>query len=61
MIRYLSRAEVAERIGVQPGSLRRYALPDHDALIGERRGWLVQTIDAWNQRRPGRGRWGARK
>jgi len=60
MIRYLSRAEFATRIGVKPDSLNHYPLPEPDALIGERKGWLPATIDAWNRRRPGRGRWGAR-
>lgn len=60
MIRYLSRAEVAARIGVQSDSLRHYKMPDPDAMVGKRRGWLVQTIDNWNRNRPGRGRWGSR-
>lgn len=57
--RYLSRAELAERIGVAPDSLRRYRLPEPDALVGEIRGWLPETVDAWNDARPGRGRWKA--
>lgn len=55
MIRYLSMAEVAERIGVKPPTLSRYRLPEPDAVIGSRRGWLPDTIDAWNANRPGRG------
>mgnify|MGYP006921427747 CR=1 FL=1 len=54
----LSRKEVAERIGVAPGTLSRYALPEPDAWIGETRGWRASTIDAWNAARPGRGKWG---
>jgi hypothetical protein len=53
--RYLSRAELAERIGVKPDTLGRYQLPEPDALIGTVRGWLPKTIDAWNANRPGRG------
>jgi hypothetical protein len=53
--RYLSRTEVAERIGVKPDTLGRYKLPEPDALIGTTRGWLTATIDAWNASRPGRG------
>jgi hypothetical protein len=53
--RYLSRTEVAERIGVQPDTLGRYYLPEPDALIGITRGWLPSTIDGWNASRPGRG------
>lgn len=55
MIHYLSMAEVAERIGVQPATLSRYRLPEADAVIGGRRGWLPDTIDEWNANRPGRG------
>lgn len=58
--RYLSRPEVAARIGVQPDTLNRYKLPPPDAQIGVRLiGWLPETIDEWNEARPGRG-WRAR-
>ena len=53
--RYLSRTEVAERIGVKPDTLGRYLLPAPDALIGGTLGWLPATIDEWNASRPGRG------
>lgn len=53
--RYLSRPEVAARIGVQPDTLNRYRLPAPDAQIGARLvGWLPQTIDAWDAQRPSR-------
>lgn len=51
-IRYLSRTEVAERIGVKPDTLGRYNLPEPDAVIGTVRGWLPRTIDAWHKARP---------
>lgn len=62
-VRYLGKSEFADRIGVKPGTLSRYILegrvPEPDALIGigERtvRGWLPETIDAWQASRPGRG------
>lgn len=57
MIEYLSRAQVAERIGVAVGTLSRYKLPEPDAKIGTTRGWLLKTIDAWNESRPGSGNW----
>lgn len=60
MIRYLNRAEVATRIGVTAGALSRYKLPEADAFIGQVRGWLPETVDKWNDARPGRGRWGTR-
>jgi predicted DNA-binding transcriptional regulator AlpA len=53
--RYLSRPEIAERIGVQKDTLNRYKLPEPDAQIGVRQlGWLPETIDAWNASRPSR-------
>ena len=55
MIRYLSRTQVADRIGVRPATLSRYKLPAPDALIGDVRGWLPKTIDRWNEQRPGKG------
>lgn len=60
--RYLSRSEFAARIGVQPGTLSRYKLPDPDVIVGSGArptfGWLPETIDTWNAQRPGRGNWG---
>lgn len=51
--RYLSRPEVAARIGVQPDTLNRYKLPVPDAQIGSRLvGWLPETIDEWDANRP---------
>lgn len=50
-IRYLSRAEVAARIGVRPDSLSRLALPEPDVIIGSVRGWSAKTIDAWDRTR----------
>lgn len=57
MIRYLSPSELAARIGVKTATLCRYKLPEPDAMIGRTRGWLPETIDAWNAARPGRGNW----
>lgn len=55
MIRYLSRTQVAERIGVTAGALSRYKLPEPDVMVGDVRGWLPTTVDAWHAARPGRG------
>jgi hypothetical protein len=55
MAYYLSRTQVAQRIGVTPGALSRYKLPAPDAVIGTVRGWLPETIDSWHAHRPGRG------
>ncbi|GED96443.1 helix-turn-helix transcriptional regulator [Gordonia crocea] len=59
MIRYLTRNEVADRVGLAPGTInaydRRGYLPEPDAKIGRVNGWLPETIDEWNRNRPGRG------
>ena len=55
-IRYLSRPEVAERIGVQRDTLNRYRLPEPDAYVGRLPGWLPETVDRWNAERPSRRR-----
>ncbi|MDU5850926.1 MAG: hypothetical protein E6Z42_08230 [Bifidobacterium bifidum] len=44
---YLGVKQVAERLGP-------------DAMIGRTRGWLPETIDGWNAKRPGRGVGGGR-
>lgn len=44
-------------LGVKPDTLNRYNLPEPDAMIGRARGWLPETIEAWNASRPGRGNW----
>lgn len=60
-IMYLGRTEVAHHLGLSGiTSLTGVALPPPDATIGDRKGWLPETIDAWNALRPGRGRWGPR-
>lgn len=59
--RYLSRKEVSERIGLaSPRSLSGIELPPPDVIVGTHRGWLPETIDAWQATRPGRGWWGQR-
>lgn len=58
MLKFLSRKEVAERLGVKTDSINGYDLPEADAEIGTHRGWLPDTIDAWRLTRPGRGNWG---
>lgn len=61
MRQYLSRPEVAKRIGVKPDTLNRYKLPPPDVMIGRLPGWRVETIDRWNESRPGPGKWGPEK
>lgn len=49
---YLDRQQFAARIGVKPDTLGRYKLPPPDVMIGSQRGWLPETIDAWQAARP---------
>lgn len=64
--RYLAFSDVAKRLGLSEGTLRSYStkkmLPEPDAYTGTGvravRGWLPETIDTWNQSRPGRGKRG---
>lgn len=62
MIEYLTLHQVAGRIGVTyntaKGYLRKGLLPEADAVIGSRLGWLDETLNDWMDTRPGRGRWG---
>jgi predicted DNA-binding transcriptional regulator AlpA len=53
--RYLSLTEVAERIGVSRAAAAIYKLPEPEVTVGKARGWLPETIDAWNAARPGHG------
>lgn len=56
-IKFLSRTQLAERVGLKPDTLNKMTLPDHDAEFGEdghgkpRKGWLPQTVDAWDAAR----------
>ncbi|TDP94619.1 hypothetical protein EDF62_1040 [Leucobacter luti] len=57
----MSVKELAERIGVKPATAARYKLPEPDAFIGDVRGWLPETVDAWHAARPGKGAGAGRK
>ncbi|OZE92433.1 hypothetical protein CH298_02550 [Rhodococcoides fascians] len=52
MIIYLSRGEIAERLGMPLDTVKkldgRGVLPDPDAMVGRNKGWLPQTIDEWH-------------
>lgn len=62
MVRYLTLHELADRVGITyntaKGYLRKGVLPEADASIGPKLGWLPKTVDEWMDSRPGRGRWG---
>jgi hypothetical protein len=67
-VRYLSRTGVATYRGMAGlHSLTGVQLPDPDVLIGDpkdwsraHKGWLPETIDEWQENRPGKGNWGQR-
>lgn len=62
-VNYLSLNGLAERVGIAPGTAKRYLddrrLPEPDVSIGagERPtyGWAPETVDAWQASRPGKG------
>jgi hypothetical protein len=61
VFKFLGRTEVATYLGMRSlNSLSGVTLPPHDAEIGDRKGWLPTTIDAWQAARPGKGRRGSR-
>ena len=61
MLKFWSRKEVAEFLGVKTDSINGYDLPPPDAQIGTHRGWIPDTIKNFKQSRPGRGNWGKTK
>ena len=60
MITYYSLTEFADVLGIARDTLAKYKLPPPDATVGDRRGWLLSTIETWNESRPGRGNWGSK-
>ena len=50
-ITYLSRAAVAQRLGITRDTLKIYCKRG----VGRTYGWLPETVDAWQAARPGRG------
>jgi predicted DNA-binding transcriptional regulator AlpA len=53
--RYLSRPEIATRLGVSRKTVDGYTLPPPDAITGVLPGWLPGTVDAWDRVRRKRG------
>lgn len=56
MIDYMGVTQVARYLGLSGcGTLGNYKLPPPDAMIGNTRGWLPETIYKWDANRPGKG------
>lgn len=59
MIEYMSKAEVADHLGLSIDAIKSYVgkgyMPEPDARIGRISGWTTETIDRWYAERPGRG------
>lgn len=64
MTTYLTMTDIAARLGIEPGTVRKYRssgrLPEPDIMLGATPGWLPATIDTWATSRPGRGVGGGR-
>lgn len=57
MIVYLNKPQLAEYLGISRSTVEGLKLPPADAQMGKQLGWLPATIDEWNKRRPGSGKW----
>lgn len=62
--KYLSKTDMAARLGITLGALNSLRLPKPDVVIGVGDGsprvvygWSVRTFEEWNESRPGSGNW----
>lgn len=47
-LRFMSRGEIAEYLGVSLATVKSYArFPEPDVIVGRNQGWAKETIDAW--------------
>jgi predicted DNA-binding transcriptional regulator AlpA len=52
VIRFMSRGEIAEYLGVSLVTVKRYVdFPPPDAIIGRNQGWMRETVDEWVAKR----------
>ncbi len=55
-LRFLSRGEIADHLGVTLGTVKQYAnFPEPDVIVGRNQGWAVETVDRWQRARLQRG------
>lgn len=54
VLRFMSRGEIAEYLGVSLATVKGYArFPEPDVIVGRNQGWAKETIDRWlSERRP---------
>lgn len=51
-LRFLSRGEIAERLGVTLGTVKQYStFPEPDVIVGRNQGWAPETVDRWAESR----------
>lgn len=51
-LRFMSRGEIAEYLGVSLATVKGYAnFPPPDVIVGRNQGWAKETIDAWAAKR----------
>jgi len=51
-LRFLSRAEIADLLGVSLSTVKQYAdFPQPDVMVGRNQGWAEATIRAWDEQR----------
>jgi predicted DNA-binding transcriptional regulator AlpA len=51
-LRFMSRGEIAEYLGVTLATVKQYVdFPEPDVLVGRNQGWSRDTIDAWRAER----------
>lgn len=52
MIRFMSRGEIADYLGVTLATVKQYkTFPPPDAMIGRNQGWTKETVDEWAKSR----------
>ena len=47
-LRFMSRGEIAEYLGVSLATVKGYAnFPPPDVIVGRNQGWAKETVDRW--------------
>lgn len=52
-LRFMSRGEIADYLGVTLSAVKQYVdFPEPDVIVGRNQGWSRDTIDAWREQHP---------